>query len=172
MSIKSQGYDTLLAETSEKIWKQRSEQFMKRTKSESNRDLSITVSPTFACLVDCIPRISSTIMFLISFLVPHWLNGRNSHQPNYCCVVSMMYRSTIYRICAHTDSDFLRALPAWERCDSALTNHENNLIVITLSASVTLFTLQRCDLRYSLPIRTEFLWPLFSRKIHKFIFER
>lgn len=71
MSIESQGLDTLLAETSEKIWKQRSEQFMKRSKSESNRDLSVTVSPTFACLVDCTPRISSTIMSLIFLFLFH-----------------------------------------------------------------------------------------------------
>lgn len=39
MSIKSQGYDTLLAEYNEKLWKQKTEQFMKRNKSESHRAL-------------------------------------------------------------------------------------------------------------------------------------
>lgn len=52
MSIESQGYDTLLAELTEKNWKQRSEQFLKRTKSESNRDLSLSLYQPipFSCL--------------------------------------------------------------------------------------------------------------------------
>lgn len=33
--MKSQGLETVLAESAEKTWKQRTEQFMKRTKSES-----------------------------------------------------------------------------------------------------------------------------------------
>ncbi|XP_070162682.1 troponin T, skeletal muscle isoform X6 [Polyergus mexicanus] len=43
------GYDTLLAETSEKIWKQRSEQFMKRTKRSDRAAKGVhgeTVGPT------------------------------------------------------------------------------------------------------------------------------
>lgn len=44
MSIESQGYDTLLAEINEKLWKQKTEQFMKRTKSESYRALSLSLS--------------------------------------------------------------------------------------------------------------------------------
>lgn len=44
MSIESQGYDTLLAEINEKLWKQKTEQFMKRTKSESYRALSLYFS--------------------------------------------------------------------------------------------------------------------------------
>lgn len=50
LSIESQGYDTLLAEINEKTWKQKTEQFMKRSKSESNRDLSITVPTSPLCL--------------------------------------------------------------------------------------------------------------------------
>lgn len=48
MSIESQGYDTYLAETKEKDWKEKSDQFMKRNKSESNRDLSLTLPLPFA----------------------------------------------------------------------------------------------------------------------------
>jgi hypothetical protein len=44
MSIESQGYDTLLAEINEKTWKQKTEQFMKRTKSEFNRGLFLSLS--------------------------------------------------------------------------------------------------------------------------------
>lgn len=47
MSIESQGYDTLLAEINEKLWKQKTEQFMKRTKSESYRALSLSL---FLCV--------------------------------------------------------------------------------------------------------------------------
>lgn len=43
MSIESQGYDTLLAEISEKTWKQKTEQFMKRTKSEFDRVISLSL---------------------------------------------------------------------------------------------------------------------------------
>lgn len=43
MSIESQGYDTLLAEISEKTWKQKTEQFMKRTKSEFDRVISLSI---------------------------------------------------------------------------------------------------------------------------------
>lgn len=51
MSIESQGYDTLLAEFNEKVWKQKNEQFMKRTKSES-LELSVIVPVTLcACIV-------------------------------------------------------------------------------------------------------------------------
>lgn len=50
MSIESQGYDTLLAEYNEKLWKQKTEQFMKRTKSESYRALCWYTTP-FACVV-------------------------------------------------------------------------------------------------------------------------
>lgn len=57
----------------------------------------------------------------------------------------MVYVKARYTvICAHTDSNFLHALPAW-RDATAVTNHENNLIVITLSVSVNLFILQKCD---------------------------
>lgn len=56
MSIESQGYDTLLAEINEKLWKQKTEQFMKRTKSESYRPLSLSLCvnhpPLLALLVE------------------------------------------------------------------------------------------------------------------------
>lgn len=59
MSIESQGYDTLLAEINEKLWKQKTEQFMKRTKSESYRPLSLSLSlcksSPFACVVGWTP---------------------------------------------------------------------------------------------------------------------
>lgn len=59
MSIESQGYDTLLAEINEKLWKQKTEQFMKRTKSESYRALSLSLSlcksSPFACVVGWTP---------------------------------------------------------------------------------------------------------------------
>lgn len=63
MSIESQGYDTLLAEINEKLWKQKTEQFMKRTKSESYRALSLYLSLSlslcksspFACVVGWTP---------------------------------------------------------------------------------------------------------------------
>lgn len=34
--MKSQGLETVLAESAEKMWKQRTDQFMKRTRSELN----------------------------------------------------------------------------------------------------------------------------------------
>lgn len=54
MSIESQGYDTLLAEYNEKLWKQKTEQFMKRNKSESYRALCQCTTP-FACVAGCTP---------------------------------------------------------------------------------------------------------------------
>lgn len=53
MSIESQGYDTLLAEINEKLWKQKTEQFMKRTKSESlSRSLCVNHPLLLALLVE------------------------------------------------------------------------------------------------------------------------
>ena len=52
MSIESQGYDTLLAEINEKLWKQKTEQFMKRTKSESYRALSLYLSLSLSLCVN------------------------------------------------------------------------------------------------------------------------
>ena len=45
-----QGYATLLAEMSEKMWKQKTEQFMKRTKSESLDIYRTILLP--ACIVE------------------------------------------------------------------------------------------------------------------------
>ena len=41
--VESQGYNTLMAEYSEKLWKQKMEQFMKRTKSESTNVFESTL---------------------------------------------------------------------------------------------------------------------------------
>lgn len=49
----SQGYDTLLAEVNEKLWKQKTEQFMKRTKSESLVNIHERKTPLcLLCLVE------------------------------------------------------------------------------------------------------------------------
>lgn len=114
VSIKSQGYDTLLAETNEKTWKQRSEQFMKRTKSESNlscRPPSVVVTlplspPGFFCfclfLLIASLRVSSSfrlscflIIYLICTYYIRWLNDREvTVKPSYCCVVSLVYKKS------------------------------------------------------------------------------
>lgn len=78
-SIGSQGYDTFVAESNEKLWKQKSDQFMKRNKSESNRDrfLSLSLSLfTSRWRPFCLPLLrtpevaSRRFVFLISPFVP------------------------------------------------------------------------------------------------------
>lgn len=96
-----------------------------------------------ACLADCISEISRTTVFLISVLVPCscWLNCRDGCQPLLCsCCLDGVYKSTIYRICAHIPmAIFLRALP--RRDATAVTNHENNLVLNNfVSTSANLFT--------------------------------
>lgn len=161
LSIESQGYDTLLAEINEKTWKQKTEQFMKRTKSESSHDLSLYPppfppshpSPLFALLIVSPKSHGRPCSFLQLILVDNlcylflfcsrWLNGRDGCQPHYCCVrvVSRVYIKARYTefVLAHRlflfFFFFLRALP--KRDATAIV--ENNLL-ITPPASANLFT--------------------------------
>lgn len=131
LSIESQGYDTLLAEINEKTWKQRTEQFMKRNKSEFNRDLSVTVihqSPCLPCWLylrnltdDRVSSLCTCSLFSLTKRSRWWLSA--TLMLCSCCFDSV-HKSTIYRICAHTPMAIFFTCTAQERCDS---NHENNL---------------------------------------------
>lgn len=113
ISIESQGYDTFLAETNEKNWKEKSERFMKRNKSESNRDLSVTLSSLFCLPLSVAPpplAPESTFVFLISSLVPRSLNGRDNPAELLLCSCCFDDAHTkalrYYFLCARNDSYF------------------------------------------------------------------
>jgi len=125
LSIESQGYDTLLAETNEKTWKQKTEQFMKRSKSESNRDLSVTVPISLSCLPcwlylrnltdDRVSNLCTCSLFSLTKR-SKWLPATLL----LCsCCLNGVHKSTIYRICAHTPMAIFFKCTAQERCDSS-----------------------------------------------------
>lgn len=155
MSIESQGYDTLLAELSEKNWKQRSEQFLKRTKSESNRDLSLSpylslYQPTlvFFCLSCWFAPLKIIVDDNVSnfLFVLHWLKKKKKKKRSrylstellLCsCCFDGVYKSTIYRICAHMSIRFYVHCQH-ERDATSSHRHENNLALIMLPTFVNL----------------------------------
>lgn len=133
-----------------------------------------------ACLVDCISEISRTTVFLISVLVPcsRWLNGRDGCQPLLCsCCLDGVYKSTIYRICAHTPMAIFFYVHCPGEMRQQSTNHENNLVLNnSVSTSVNLFTSLRCESVSQVPqyfpprqLRVGLMHPHFPREIREFI---
>lgn len=134
-----------------------------------------------ACLADCISEISRTTVFLISILVPCscWLNCRDGCQPLLCsCCLDGVYKSTIYRICAHIPmAIFLRALP---RRDATAVQPITKIIsfLITLCRRLRIclrhFTLRKCittsTIFFPSTVKGGYLMhPYFPREIREFI---